>query len=514
VIGGYYYATNTRRFLSFDADVFCVGEGESRLPQIVSSVRDGRPLDHISGLYIRDDSAALRYTGQAEPLELERLPHPDWRLSARIDPPVDLGHDSIEFAVETQRGCVFRCEFCTYRTLASPQASSIEHAIDAILGTGVSSQGFINIIDATATFPHKRWLALLDGLVERGGAPHPVWAYARVSDISDTAARRMAQAGVRHVFIGQESGDQGILNAMKKGTKISQVKPAVAALGAHGITATFSLIHGFPGETKDSVEASRRLIGSINDGCERAPVVTGYTPFPFFYSDFASISRDESLRGADHYLNYGSAPMSPRRVAEELIETIVATSRVPHAPPSLLLFEGAPPTTGISLFGRDNRWHLFRWMKAVDRGVALLLERDLEKRQPRAGELEAIRAELLSGYETSQSWLQSMAQAVAAGARARFLARLGREWRGEPGSRPGLLTRSALAGLELRDQGSFDAAWRAWRHRPATECTATSRVDDAAKDALAASLIEGALSAPVKLRLSPVASDERRLTGH
>jgi hypothetical protein len=508
VVGGYYYATNTRHFLSFDADVFCVGEGELRLPEIVSSLRDGRPLDPIPGLYLRDDAGALRYTGHAEPLELEALPHPDWRLAARIEPPVDLDDDSIEFGVETQRGCVFRCEFCTYRTLARPQATSIEYAVDAILSTGISRRGFINILDATATFPHNRWQAILEELVRRGGAPHPVWAYARVSDISDAVARRMAAAGVRHIFIGQESGDQRILDAMKKGTNVRQVGPAIAALGMHGITATFSLIHGFPGETSESVAATRALIASVNDGFERAPVVTGYTPFPFIYSDFASVSRDESLKGADHYLNYGSAPMSPERAAEEVIMTILATSRVSHAPPALLLFEGSPPTTGISLFGGRNRWHLFRWMKAMDRGVAVLLERDLEGKRPRPGELKAVRDELLSGYETSQSQLRSMTERLKALAKARLVARLGQEWSVDVGSRPGFLTRAILAGVELRDRAALGAGWRAWRGEAVPPRKAMSHPEDTARDALAASLIEAALSAPVKLRLSRVRSDE------
>ena len=49
VLGGYYYATNTKAFLNSDADVLCVGEGEARLPLIVQRIRDGSALIDIPG---------------------------------------------------------------------------------------------------------------------------------------------------------------------------------------------------------------------------------------------------------------------------------------------------------------------------------------------------------------------------------------------------------------------------------------------------------------------------------
>src|SRR5262245_18683108 len=40
LIGGYYYASDTKNFLSLDGDVFCVGEGELRFPAIVRAILD------------------------------------------------------------------------------------------------------------------------------------------------------------------------------------------------------------------------------------------------------------------------------------------------------------------------------------------------------------------------------------------------------------------------------------------------------------------------------------------
>ncbi len=147
IVGGYYYATNAKQFLDLDADVLCVGEGEVRLPQIVRRLVSGARIDDIPGLYVRHESGQLRHTGHVEPLAFDQIALPDWTLSSRIDPPVDLATDQIEFAVETQRGCIFKCEFCTYRTLASPVALDAEAGANAIMAAGGDNPGFVNLVD-------------------------------------------------------------------------------------------------------------------------------------------------------------------------------------------------------------------------------------------------------------------------------------------------------------------------------------------------------------------------------
>src|SRR6185436_19759147 len=94
---GLFYATSSKEFLSLDADILCVGEGEVRIVSITEAVRDGRSLDGIPGLYIRDGSGRLRYTGDAEPLDLDGLPLPDWSLSTQMDPPLDPERETLDY---------------------------------------------------------------------------------------------------------------------------------------------------------------------------------------------------------------------------------------------------------------------------------------------------------------------------------------------------------------------------------------------------------------------------------
>jgi hypothetical protein len=303
-----------------------------------------------------------------------------------MEPPVDPEKQAIHIGLETQRGCVFKCHFCTYRTLSRPNALTVQDAVAAIINTGKFSRGSqIFLADATATFPRERWQEIMKSLAARGGAPHPLTAYARVSDVTDEIAMLMAAANVQYLFIGQESGDQRIIKAMRKGTDISHVRPCIEALGKSGIEAIFGFIHGFPGETRETMQNTRYLICHLNDGFEHKPVVLQYQLNPFLMQDMASISVDDKLIGQ---------PVAPSVVSDEMLATFIATAKVAHAPlmlgigPSHLKF---PPSflSGIS------RSELFRWSKILQRGVSMFLESHLSGKALDLSELKSIRSALI-----------------------------------------------------------------------------------------------------------------------
>jgi hypothetical protein len=500
IAGGAFYASSAKAFLALDADIFCAGDGESRLPETVEAVRDGRPLGDIPGLHFVDDHGALKHTGHAEMVALGDHPPVDWSLAARIEPPLDLDHDLVEAGVESQRGCVFKCEFCSYRTLSPPNMLSPEAAADAIRRTDGLGRATINLLDATATFPHARWRAVLNALIERGGAPHPMWCYARVSDLSEESAALMAQAGVRHVFVGQESGDQRMLDLMKKGTRVSQVRGAVEALARHGIIATFAFMHGFPGETAESIAATRRMIEGLNQGHEARPPVLTYLLNPFSVPDLASIAGWEAFRDAPHFLNYGAVGMSAERIFASVLETIIAVSRIPHAPAHAhLFFKTVMPTTGSSVFASHDHAELFRWLKALERGIAIFLERALEGTPVNAAELRAVRAAILAFYPQRPARPPLLRRLLG----KPVLDRLQREWREEPTRGAGLVTRTYVAATVARQTADLGLGLEAWR---TGQVGAHGQPRRSETGSHAAELVNHARATPAKLPKKVVAS--------
>jgi hypothetical protein len=457
VVGGYYYAENAEEFLSLDADVLCVGEGEKRIVQIVESVRDGAPLDRIPGLYLRE-RGRLRYTGDPEPLALDEQPLPDWSLSPRIEPPVDADHDAFEHSVETQRGCIFKCEFCTFRTLAAPVEMSIDRAVRGILEAS-RGRGEIFIVDATLTSPKDRFKRLLGRLIEAGGSRLPLGAFARVSDLDDEICALMRRAGFRHVRIGQESADQRMLNLMKKGTRVDQIAPAIDALAKNGLFAYMFFVYGFPGETRESLEATKRLARTINDAHRDAPVVQAIMPTVFKSQAFAGVRQRDILAGPDRY-GYEHLEITPQQAGLARIETFLELSRIAHAPldisvstPVWALFDAEAAASDPMAF--------FRWGKAVDRGIAAFLEEDLEGKKPNASELRRLRERILAGILPASRRASRYHQLPARIAhRAKW--RIMKNW-AEREPTPGILTRSVLALETGRSTGRLEEAYRALR---------------------------------------------------
>jgi anaerobic magnesium-protoporphyrin IX monomethyl ester cyclase len=272
----------------------------------------------------------------------------------------------------------------------------------------------------------------------------------------------MAKAGVRHVYVGQESGDQRIILAMKKGTSVDQVKPGVAALARNDICATFSFIHGFPGEDAASIAATRSMIVHMNDGFESRPPVLQYLVSPLQVIDFASVSRKEEMTGLDHWLGYGgSGGVTPEQAVLACYDTIIEASRVPHAPAFMI----APGEGSIewedALFFTPHRYELFRWYKTIERGTAIFLERAVEGTRPDDLELARIKRRILGYYDELPAWRSALAK-VSARVTRTVAARLRHECLREPAEGPGLLSRTLVGLAAWRDLGRFDLARRSF----------------------------------------------------
>jgi anaerobic magnesium-protoporphyrin IX monomethyl ester cyclase len=497
VIGGYAYASNPKEFLSIAGDVLVIGEGEVRFPEIVRRVREGRSLDDIKGLYIRKPDGKLAFTGRPEPLRLEDIGPANWKLSARMDPAIDVTKEPIEYNIETQRGCVFKCEFCTYRTIAALEVMAPEPSVEVFFNTA-GNRGNIILIDATGTYPRPRWEQILEMLIERGGSPLPIGHFARVSDITERTAQLMATAGVKQVLIGQESGDQRILNAMKKGTNVQQVKPAIQALGRAGLEVFMSFIHGFPGEDEQSCENTRSMIAKVNEGFER-PVVMFYKVDPLGFFQLSSLKEREELATVEHWLDYDYRGLTAKQAADHAVETFIRISRIPYAPVNynVLVLAGAPATGAVYVAASPHKFALHRWLKSVERMTAAFIDRDLRGTPVNRREIARLRKQILEAYPRSQS---SVIQTTISRARARVMGRLVDEWSAEQEAGPGLLTRLACTGRTLGDFRDRALARQAF-DRAALPARGRAPADDVLSDELIHDSLEEAKSSNKRLKV-------------
>ena len=63
--------------------------------------------------------------------------------------------------------------------------------------------------------------------------------------------------------MGAESGSQKILDAMDKGTSVTQIYEATRLLKKNGIKPSFFIQFGYPGETYDDIKKTISMINQL-----------------------------------------------------------------------------------------------------------------------------------------------------------------------------------------------------------------------------------------------------------
>ncbi|MES1224655.1 MAG: radical SAM protein, partial [Bacteroidota bacterium] len=75
--------------------------------------------------------------------------------------------------------------------------------------------------------------------------------------------RDLARAGCSNIWMGAESGSQKILDAMDKGTTVQQIFDATKLLKKNGINPSFFIQFGYPGETKEDIDLTIKMINTL-----------------------------------------------------------------------------------------------------------------------------------------------------------------------------------------------------------------------------------------------------------
>jgi len=177
---------------------------------------------------------------------------PDWALAMR-----DHGKPLRMVYYESVRGCPYRCNFCNYPYLfddtrfRTKSAARIAEDWERYAELGVD---LVTCLDSLFTVPRTRLRELCHRLIEK---PLPLrWVcYARADDLADEeTVVLMKEAGACQVQIGIESGDPVQLDNMDKACTVESNARALANCRRHGLTSVVSLIVGFPGETRETLE--------------------------------------------------------------------------------------------------------------------------------------------------------------------------------------------------------------------------------------------------------------------
>lgn len=229
------------------ADMLLYGETEDVFCQLIEELGAGVEFHHLPQLCYRDRTGEIRKNPEGPVIDdLDRLPFPAWHLYDRSL------YRPGQITCVTSRGCAYgRCAFCmrTGHLYERYRRRSVENVIAELkeIRREVPYKEVVFCDDDFAC--DNDWVfRFCDALID---AKLGIRWYCstRVNAVTLPLLKKMAQSGCYAMAYGIETAHQTLLNDLRKGITIAQVRDAVRATREAGIRTMGNFILALPGET-------------------------------------------------------------------------------------------------------------------------------------------------------------------------------------------------------------------------------------------------------------------------
>jgi radical SAM superfamily enzyme YgiQ (UPF0313 family) len=283
-----------------DFDIGFIGEGEAAMAAFLKAYEKKEPLWSVSGLIFRcptrmsaemDNIPSQYYVSNEELVmtprmgaisDLDTLPIPAFdllpELATHYSPAITNYKRSPVMGLVSSRGCPGQCTFCDRSMFGNRIRMHSVGRIMEIIDLLMNKYGIreINFYDDTLVAQRSRVIELCNHLIEN--KVDLTWSCnARVNLVNPELLQLMAKAGCWQISYGIESGEQALLDSLKKGITLEQVERAVKWSKEVGMQIKAYYIIGLPGETRDSLRKTKESILGLplDDIC-----LEFFTPFP------------------------------------------------------------------------------------------------------------------------------------------------------------------------------------------------------------------------------------------
>jgi radical SAM superfamily enzyme YgiQ (UPF0313 family) len=264
ILGGSGFSVFPQRLLELSgADFGVQGEGERSLPALIAALETGGEWQSIPGLVFRRNGEIVANAPQAGPVE-GAVEGPD-RPALLVDHYLRVGG---MLNVQTQRGCRFRCCYCTYpviegRTNRRRPPEVVADELEQLERHGAKYAFLVDSIfnsspahvAETCEAIRRRKLGLRWG------------CFLRPQGLTSELMKLMAHAGLEHIEFGSDSFCDTVLAACDKGLRFDDILRSSELAREAGLEFCHFLICGGPGETIATIETtfqnSRCLPGAV-----------------------------------------------------------------------------------------------------------------------------------------------------------------------------------------------------------------------------------------------------------
>ncbi|MBI5624891.1 MAG: hopanoid biosynthesis associated radical SAM protein HpnJ [Elusimicrobia bacterium] len=205
----------------------------------------------------------------------------------------------------TGRGCPSRCTFCLWPQTVGGHVYRTRSAESVIAEMARAKSLFPQVKefffdDDTFTADLERAAVIARGLGRLG----IMWSCNARANVPLEYLKIFKENGLRLVVVGYESGNQTILNNIKKGIRVDIARQFTKDCRKVGVTVHGTFILGLPGETQDTMEESLRFACDLDMDTIQVSLAAPYPGTELYrqamtnkWFDEASLVRNDGTQG-------------------------------------------------------------------------------------------------------------------------------------------------------------------------------------------------------------------------
>jgi radical SAM superfamily enzyme YgiQ (UPF0313 family) len=271
IVGGVHTSVSPEDYFGikdspFDAVV--IGEGEEILTEILEYERKGNSdWQTICGLVLCKNGEIIHTKPRSFCDNLDQMPLPVYHkldMNHYLRPQTYLLRYVFCSGVHifTSQGCPYKCTFCANR-LRIVRYRKLDHVIEEILLLKEKYNiDFFYIQDDTFTIKPKRVIEFCRRLKALNLGI--VWGIeGRVNQFPDEVFNELVEAGCIQMDFGVESGSQRMLDRMKKGITVEDIRRVFKLCRNNRIRTVANFLLNTPGETEEDVQKTLELSKEI-----------------------------------------------------------------------------------------------------------------------------------------------------------------------------------------------------------------------------------------------------------
>lgn len=282
VIGGYHATLMSEEIAASEEasliDFMVRGEGEECFRRLINALAGRDSISDIPSLSYKEGKKFI-HNPMGPPLDLAKLKIPI-RDKRRLTSGYHIMLSKVE-VMETSRGCTRSCSYCSMRHMYGRtfRTFPIERVLADIDDIYFKRRTrCIFFADDNLVLDPKRVIQICDAIIARNYRGIKITIQADCVSIArnEEMTRKLAQAGIKTIFLGIENASPQNLQEAGKGNIVNASRQAVELCHRYGIMVIAGLIFGFPDDREEDIIENYQFLKSLDADSAYCQILTPY----------------------------------------------------------------------------------------------------------------------------------------------------------------------------------------------------------------------------------------------